>query len=166
MIPSCCRLSRAAVLGPLVCVGVAVMMAGAYAQQQPGRGQAPPAGGAPTGGAQPAGATANLTGKGGFIDSSDMRTSRLRFEAGARTYWHIHSAGQLLLVEDGKGRLQEQGSAPRDLIVGQPVLTKPNVLHWHGAAPEQGATQFSAYPGTLEWKEPVTDEEYLGKKLR
>ena len=139
------------------------MMAGAYAQQQPGRGQGQPA---PQGGTTPAGTAANLTGKGGFVDVSEMRVSRLRFEAGARTYWHIHSAGQLLLIEEGKGRMQEQGSAPRELMVGQPVLTRPNVLHWHGAAPDQGATHFTAYSGTLEWKEAVTDDEYLGKKVR
>jgi quercetin dioxygenase-like cupin family protein len=161
MIPSCCCYSRTIVLAALVSTGVAVMMVGAYAQQQAGRGQAPAGGQQP-----PAGGTANLTGKGGFVDSSDMRSSRLRFEAGARTYWHIHSAGQLLLIEDGKGRLQEQGSAIRDLLVNQPVMTKPNVLHWHGAAPDQGATQFTVYSGTLEWKEAVTDDEYLGKKIR
>ncbi len=44
------------------------------------------------------------------------------------------------------------------------MLTKPNLLHWHGAAPEQAALQFSVYSGTLEWKDPVTDEQYLGKK--
>ena len=46
----------------------------------------------------------------------------------------------------------------------QPVMTKPNVLHWHGAAPDQAAVQFSVFSGNLEWKHPVTDEEYLGKK--
>ena len=29
-----------------------------------------------------------------------------------------------------------------------------NVLHWHGAAPNQSALQFSGYSGSLEWKEP------------
>ena len=63
-----------------------------------------------------------------------------------------------------KGRLQEMGSAIVDIPAGQPVLTKPNLLHWHGAAPDQAALQFSVYSGTLEWKDAVTDEQYLGKK--
>jgi quercetin dioxygenase-like cupin family protein len=95
-----------------------------------------------------------------------MRSSRIRFEAGARTNWHTHSTGQLLLVEEGKGRLQEQGSAIRDVLAGQPVLTKPGVMHWHGAAPDQHAVQFSVYSGMLEWKDAVTDEEYTGKTKR
>lgn len=41
---------------------------------------------------------------------------------------------------------------------------KANVLHWHGAAPDSSALQFSVYSGSLEWKEPVTDDQYLGKK--
>ena len=108
----------------------------------------------------------NFTGTITVGQTTDMRSSRIRFEAGARTNWHIHSAAQLLLVEEGRGRLQELGSEVRELLPGQPVLTKPNVLHWHGAAPDQPALQFSVYTGTLDWKQPVTDDEYLGKKTR
>jgi quercetin dioxygenase-like cupin family protein len=53
-----------------------------------------------------------------------------------------------------------------DVRAGEPVFTKPNVLHWHGAAPDSHAVQFSVYSGSLEWKEAVTDEEYAGRKLR
>ena len=93
--------------------------------------------------------------------------SRIRFEAGARTNWHLHSTGQLLLVEEGRGRLYEMGAGKViDVKAGEPVYTKPNVLHWHGAAPDSHAVQFSVYSGTLEWKEAVTDEEYTGRKAR
>jgi quercetin dioxygenase-like cupin family protein len=108
----------------------------------------------------------NFTGKITVGNTTDMRSSRIRFEAGARTNWHLHSAAQLLLVEEGRGRLQELGSEIRELLPGQPVLTRPNVLHWHGAAPDQPALQFSVYTGTLEWKNPVSEDEYLGKKSR
>jgi hypothetical protein len=40
------------------------------------------------------------------------------------------------------------------------------VLHWHGAAPDQPALQFSVYSGDLKWAEAVSDDEYLGKKKR
>jgi quercetin dioxygenase-like cupin family protein len=147
---------RATVLIGLVSLGLAAMMAGAAAQQ-PAQGQPPAAGGGR------GNFGANFTGKIEVGDSTNMRMSRIRFEAGSRTNWHLHSTGQLLLVEEGRGRLQELGSAIVDIPVGQPVLTKPNVLHWHGAAPDQAALQFSVYSGTLEWKEAVTDEQYLGK---
>ena len=149
--------SRTTIHFALVTTGLAVMIGAGYAQQ-PGQAPAQPPGGA--------NASSNFTGKAAFVDSAEMRTSRIRFEAGARTKWHLHSTGQLLLVEEGKGRLQEQGSDPRDILLGQPVLTKPNVLHWHGAAADQAAVQFSVYSGTLEWKDAVTDDEYAGKKRR
>jgi quercetin dioxygenase-like cupin family protein len=149
---------RSVVLTSLVVVGFWSMMAAAAAQQA-APGQTPPPGGGRGGGI-----ASRMTGKIDVGDTKNMNMSRIRFEAGARTNWHIHSAAQLLLVEEGRGRLQELGSGIVDVPAGQPVLTKPNVLHWHGAAPDQAALQFSVYSGTLEWKDPVTDEQYLGKK--
>ena len=138
------------------------LIAVAAAQEQGGqRGQ---------GGAAPAAAGgrgnfgANFTGTIAVQQTTGMNMSRIRFEAGARTNWHIHSAGQILLIEEGRGRWQEMGDVVKDLPLGQPVLTKPNTLHWHGAAPDQAAVQFSVYAGTLEWKQAVSDPEYLGKK--
>ena len=151
------RISRTKVHIALVSAGLTILLVSAAAQGRgQGRGEAP---------AQPAPRpfSANFTGKIAVVDSAEMRSSRIRFEAGARTNWHVHSTGQLLLVEEGRGRMQEQGSAVRDLPAGQPVLTKPNVVHWHGAAPDQHALQFSVYSGTLEWKDAVTDDQYMGK---
>ena len=150
---------RSVVLTGLVALGLAVMIGGAAAQQ-------PPPGQAPAGAGRGRGLGAFMTGNIEVGDTKNMNMSRIRFAAGARTNWHIHSAGQLLLVEEGKGRLQEMGSAIVDIPAGQPVLTKPNVLHWHGAAPDQAALQFSVYSGSLEWKEAVNDDEYAGRKLR
>jgi quercetin dioxygenase-like cupin family protein len=144
---------RHVVLGSLVCAGLAVMMAGAAAQQPApaGRGR---------------GIASFMTGKIEVGETKGTSMSRIRFEAGARTNWHVHSAPQLLLVEEGRGRLQELGSTIVDVPANQPALTKPNLLHWHGAAPDQAALQFSVYSGTLDWKEAVTDDEYLGKTVR
>jgi quercetin dioxygenase-like cupin family protein len=149
---------RSVVLAGLVSLGVVAIIGGAAAQQ-PAPGQQPPPGGGRGGGL-----ASRMTGKIEVGDTKNMNMSRIRFEAGARTNWHLHSAAQLLLVEEGRGRLQEMGSGIIDVPAGQPVLTKPNVLHWHGAAPDQAALQFSVYSGTLEWKDAVTDEQYQGKK--
>ncbi len=149
------RPSRAVVLSGLVVVGITAMIAAGSAQT----GQGPGGGGNSF--------ANNFTGKIAVVDSKEMRMSRIRFEAGARTNWHIHSTGQLLLVEEGRGRLYEMGSGKViDVKAGEPVYTKPNVLHWHGAAPDSAAVQFSVYSGTLDWKDPVTDEEYTGRRMR
>ena len=151
-------LSRTSVLSGLVLAGSAIIIAAVSAQTQPG--QAGQAGGRGD-------FASNFTGTVAVVDSKEMRMSRIRFEAGARTNWHLHSTGQLLLVEEGRGRLYELGAGKViDVKAGEPVYTKPNVLHWHGAAPDSHAVQFSVYSGTLEWKEAVTDEEYTGRKAR
>jgi quercetin dioxygenase-like cupin family protein len=106
---------------------------------------------------------ANFTGAIAVQPTEGTNMSRIRFEAGARTNWHVHTAPQILLIEDGRGRWQEQGDGVKDLPMGQPVLTKANVPHWHGAAPDQHAVQFSVYAGKLEWQKPVTDAEYKGR---
>jgi quercetin dioxygenase-like cupin family protein len=110
--------------------------------------------------------TANMTGQGGFVDSADLRVSRIRFESGARTYWHVHTAGQVIVAEEGQGLYQEQGSAIKSFVPGQAPYLKPDVPHWHGASRSMPVVQATMYGGTLKWLEPVTDEEYSGKKKR
>jgi quercetin dioxygenase-like cupin family protein len=147
--------SRTAVLTALVLAGAASMISAPAAQPQANQGRGR------------GNFASNFTGTISVVDSKEMQMSRIRFEAGARTNWHVHSTGQLLLVEEGRGRLYEMGSGKIvDVKAGEPVFTKPNVLHWHGAAPDSHALQFSVYSGTLEWKEAVTDDEFNGKKLR
>jgi quercetin dioxygenase-like cupin family protein len=102
----------------------------------------------------------NFTGKVGLTDVSDMRTLRIRFEAGARTNWHVHSHDQLLLVEEGRGLIQTRGGPVREMVPGQPVFAPPGVPHWHGAAPERAMVQLTIYSGTVTWMEPVTGAQY------
>ena len=138
----------------------ALIVVTAAAQDPAGRAQGP---GGQRGGGAGRGRPA-FTGKTSFLPTEGMNMSRIRFEAAARTSWHTHTAPQILLVEDGRGRWQEQGDVIKDIPANQPVLTKANVPHWHGAAPDSHAVQFSVYAGDLTWLEPVTDDEYMGRK--
>lgn len=86
------------------------------------------------------------------------------FEPGARTNWHKHSGGQILLVIDGEGRYQERGKEIRVLHKGDVVKIAPDVEHWHGAAPESWFVHISIETNVPQnqvvWLEPVSDEEY------
>jgi quercetin dioxygenase-like cupin family protein len=150
---------RSRVVLALAMAAIAVIAAAAQQEAAPGQA-APPQG---RGGGRGNFAN-NFTGTIAVQQTTGMNMSRIRFEAGARTNWHLHSAPQILLIEEGRGRWQEQGDVVKDLPLNTPVLTKPNLLHWHGAAPDSHAVQFSVYAGTLEWKQAVTNEEYQGKK--
>ncbi len=89
------------------------------------------------------------------------------FEPGARTFWHKHSGGQILLVTGGEGRYCERGQKPRVIKKGDVVRIAPDVEHWHGAGPDTWMTHISVETNVpnnkAEWLEPVSDEDYLGK---
>ncbi len=109
----------------------------------------------------------NFTGAVASVDAADVRSVRFRYEAGARSYWHVHDGNLVLLIEQGKGRVQMKGQAIREFGPGEPVLLPGNVPHWHGAAPKDGLTWVALSVGRkVTWMEPVTDDEYLGKKAK
>lgn len=99
-----------------------------------------------------------------------MRSSggSVTFEPGARSNWHIHPVGQVLIVTDGIGRTQEWGKPVQEIRAGDIVICPVGVKHWHGAAPESPMTHISICeekePGkVVEWMEKVTDDQYNGK---
>lgn len=91
-------------------------------------------------------------------------SSNVTFTPGARSHWHTHAAGQILLVTDGVGYYQEKGQPIRLLRKGEVVQAQPGVEHWHGAAPQQGMTHISlnvnTEKGVVDWGRAVTDQEY------
>lgn len=106
--------------------------------------------------------TANFTGSVANLDASDVRTVRFQYAAGARSYWHTHGGDQILVLEEGKGRLQIRGQAMREFGPRQPVLLPGGVPHWHGAAPDQGLVQIAVNVGAATWLGPVSEDEYRG----
>ena len=105
-----------------------------------------------------------FTGTSTAMDGKDLTAARRNFEAGARTYWHSHSNGQLLMVEQGRMRLQKRSEAVKELGVGGSDYTAPNVVHWHGATPNAPLVQINVgFGGETKWLEAVSDKEYSGK---
>jgi len=88
------------------------------------------------------------------------------FEAGARTHWHRHPSGQLLLVTDGVGYYQEKGQPKRLVHKGDVIKAPPGVEHWHDASLKQPMTHLAIVPnmekGTVTWLQPVTEQQYRG----
>jgi len=86
------------------------------------------------------------------------------FEPGARSAWHTHPMGQVLIVTAGAGRIQQWGGAVQQIRPGDVIWTPPGVKHWHGAAPTTAVThiaiQESANGKNVEWMEKVSDEQY------
>jgi quercetin dioxygenase-like cupin family protein len=86
------------------------------------------------------------------------------FEPGARTAWHTHPLGQVLIVTAGCGRAQCEGGPIEEIRPGDVIRFSPNEKHWHGAAATTAVTHIAtqeALDGKLvEWMEKVTDEQY------
>ena len=106
----------------------------------------------------------NFTGRTAVLDASDITSGRRLFEAGARSNWHSHPNGQLILNESGAGLHQVEGGPIERLAPGDTAYVGRGIVHWHGAASEAGLRQVSiGFGGTTKWGAPVSDAEYGGK---
>ncbi len=88
------------------------------------------------------------------------------FDAGARSAWHTHPAGQTLIVTSGRGLTQQWGGPSVEIRPGDVVRCPAGVKHWHGAASDSSMTHLAITPEVngknVEWMEKVTDEQYSG----
>lgn len=97
--------------------------------------------------------------------ANPLHVARVIFEPVARTVWHTHPLGQILIAVSGIGRFQLDGGPVVALHPGDSVTIAPGEKHWHGAAPDQlfihTSIQAAGEQGEQAiWMEPVSDEEY------
>ena len=87
------------------------------------------------------------------------------FEPGARTAWHTHPLGQILVVTAGLGRVQRAGGPVQEIRPGDVVWFAPGERHWHGAAPQTALSHIAIQEvqdgRAVDWAEPVDDADYL-----
>lgn len=90
------------------------------------------------------------------------------FEVGARSNWHTHPGGQILIITDGEGYHQIEGQPKETIKKGDVVKCPPGVKHWHGATEKSSLSQLYIVPNTekgiVEWQEPVTDDQYKSRQ--
>jgi 4-carboxymuconolactone decarboxylase len=95
--------------------------------------------------------------------------SLVTFEPGARTAWHTHPLGQVLIVTAGMGRVQRWGDPIDEIRQGDVVWIPPGQKHWHGAAPNSSMVHIGIVEQldskAVEWMEKVSDAQY-GAPLR
>jgi quercetin dioxygenase-like cupin family protein len=104
-----------------------------------------------------------------LIESDSLNfisVGNVTFEPGARSKWHSHPAGQILLVTGGVGYYQEKGQHKKTLRKGDAIKCPPNIAHWHGASTDSAFVQVAITGreiGETVWLEAVTDQEYNGQ---
>jgi quercetin dioxygenase-like cupin family protein len=88
------------------------------------------------------------------------------FEPGARTAWHAHPLGQILIVTAGVGRVRLWGGPIEEIRPGDVVRIPPGQKHWHGASPTTAMTHIAIQESldgkVVEWLEKVSDDQYGG----
>jgi len=101
-----------------------------------------------------------------FAAQDPSRTSggAVTFEPGARSAWHTHPRGQILIVTAGSGWVQHWDGWRQDMKPGDVVWIPPNVKHWHGATATTAVTHFAIQEHedgkVVDWLEKVSDEQY------
>lgn len=61
--------------------------------------------------------------------NNEFSAGSVTFEPGARTNWHTHPKGQVLIVIEGNGFYQEQGNSAKPIKKGDVVNIPENVIH-------------------------------------
>jgi 4-carboxymuconolactone decarboxylase len=97
-------------------------------------------------------------------DPSHTSGGKVTFEPGARSAWHTHPLGQILIVTQGTGWVQQWGGPIEEIRKGDVVWIPAGVKHWHGATANTAMTHIAIQEQlngkAVEWMERVTDEQY------
>lgn len=102
--------------------------------------------------------------------NNDFVLGSVTFEPGARTNWHTHPKGQVLIVTEGEGLYQEKGKSAQVIKKGDIINIPENTEHWHGATSKTKMVHIAItnYEGETNavWLNPVTDEEFNAANLK
>jgi quercetin dioxygenase-like cupin family protein len=97
--------------------------------------------------------------------NNEFSAHSVYFEPQARTNWHTHPKGQVLIVTEGEGFYQEKGKPAQPIKKGDVVNIPENTEHWHGASATHKLVHIAItnYIDNVQvtWLKPVTDEEYI-----
>ncbi|POY35874.1 cupin domain-containing protein [Solitalea longa] len=96
--------------------------------------------------------------------NNEFSVGSVTFEPQARTNWHTHPKGQVLIVIEGEGFYQEKGKLAQRIKMGDVINIPEGIEHWHGATATSkmvhiAITNFKD-DVQVTWLLPVTDEEY------
>ena len=100
------------------------------------------------------------------LDPSHASGGSVTFEPGARTAWHSHPRGQILIITAGTGRVQRWDDPIEEVRAGDVVRIPAGQKHWHGASPHASMTHLAISEhrdgSAVQWMEQVSDEQYNG----
>ncbi len=98
-------------------------------------------------------------------DVANYSAAYVTFDKGARTAWHMHPAGQHMIVTSGVALTGTRDGKVIRFSENESVWCPPGIDHWHGSTPDAPMTHLvvtaSKDGQNVIWKEKVTDEQYF-----
>src|SRR5207253_1121806 len=90
---------------------------------------------------------------------------QVTFQPGARSAWHTHPLGQILIVTDGVGWVQQWAGPIQVIRKGDVVWIPAAVKHWQGGTPTKTMTH-GPFQGQLDGRAVDRLEKVIGKQYR
>jgi quercetin dioxygenase-like cupin family protein len=97
-----------------------------------------------------------------LADTDGVTINTVSFSPGARTHWHSHDGGQVLVVTSGCGRVADRDGDGDAIATGDIVFIPPGLEHWHGATGESPMVHIAISLQGHDWLEAVSDADYAG----
>jgi quercetin dioxygenase-like cupin family protein len=97
------------------------------------------------------------------LQADGIMVNDVTFSPGARTFWHRHPGGQLLIVKAGRGVVVTRDGHAVVAEAGDVLWTPPGEDHWHGACAGSQLTHTAVSHGQTQWLEEVTASEYAAR---
>ncbi len=94
------------------------------------------------------------------LDTGEVVINTVIFTPGARTYWHSHPGGQLLIVTAGRGIVASRSGEVHVVGDGDVIWTEPGEEHWHGACGDTLMTHAAVSHGKTRWGAEVAEADY------
>lgn len=95
------------------------------------------------------------------LNTGEVVINTVIFTPGARTYWHTHPGGQLLIVTSGRGIVATRSGEVHIVTSGDIIWTEPGEEHWHGGCTDSLMTHTAVSHGKTQWGSEVADTDYV-----
>jgi quercetin dioxygenase-like cupin family protein len=99
------------------------------------------------------------------LDTGEVVINTVIFTPGARTYWHTHPGGQLLIVTSGRGIVATRAGEVQVVTSGDIVWTEPGEEHWHGGCADSLMTHTAVSHGKTQWGPEVPSTDYTNANI-
>ncbi|MHB8393795.1 MAG: cupin domain-containing protein [Candidatus Dormibacteria bacterium] len=95
-----------------------------------------------------------------IVSGGGISGTEVMFQAGARTYWHTHRRGQVLVVVWGRGLVVFRQKGAVAVCGGDVLRGEADDEHWHGAQSRFSMGHVAVTLGETKWASEVSPFDY------